>query len=255
MSAQNNQTTTQSSLNNNSTSENPAQKQLNLKILVFILILLLILIGFILGILFYKGNLVFNKEALSNIPSFGNNSTPSPSLQALQSTLSPTANPKLLKKQYFNNEFKFSFTLEEDEEVVECPNVENIHYNETREFTGWISKNHQDNANATKLPSGVDLECGSEGTREYFNIIKTNIDANEEDFIKRIGSPEFNYNEYEITKKPIIVSGLKGYRIDGKRSTTGPAPIPDTIDEILLYKNKFIYTFTSDYYFRNITIY
>ena len=136
---------------------------------------------------------------------------------------------------YVNDEYKFSFTYKRGENVVVCPNKSEGNDN----VAVWIGE-------------GQNAECATEGPYQSIYVSKKNNYVNSiDDHVRQL---QASGNDYTITKQPVSVSGVSGYRIIGSRDPSIPAPIPDNIDEYVFSKNGILYIIDQSYFNRNFQI-
>ncbi|MBP7768356.1 hypothetical protein KA082_00780 [Candidatus Woesebacteria bacterium] len=141
--------------------------------------------------------------------------------------------------RYTNSEYGISFLLQPGERVIACqPSPDALSLSLTTAPQDPLAD-----------PSS---ECATDSLDGMILISKKGVEpASVAVIVANLQSPE---NGYQITQSPIVIGTLEGVRITGTRDQTTPAPLPQSIDEVLLDTPNLFYTIPASYLERDLRI-
>lgn len=203
---------------------------------VLVAVLLLIIVG---AGAYYFGTQQSTK--MENYPTekMAETSTPVASATPITTT-TETPSSETSDNRYINQDFGISFTLEPGERVKECPNVNE--YNDNISLwvaTGSAPTDPRDECATDAMVGSILISKKSQGPQTIENYIE-----------QQKGS---GY-EYQITTEPITISGISGLRVKGDRGAAEPAPLPNTIDELVFEKDGVLYLIPATFLQRDVSL-
>lgn len=139
---------------------------------------------------------------------------------------------------YENTDFRFRFELEDGEQALTCPNVNEYNNNMSVEIIKGLYE-----------IDSPEFACAKEGPPEYIFASKKIYDTTYQENLKSV------LKDYNFISEPYTISGIKGFRYVGTILPDLAAPIPSSIDFVVVEKNGIYYQITADFYNRNVSIY
>ena len=139
--------------------------------------------------------------------------------------------------KYVNENFGFSFNLNQGEWVVVCPNLNEFNDN----IAVWITTDPREAKNQGSA-------CAREESgKELFTSRKANNLNSIEDYFTTLS------RDYNIEKEEITLLGVRGYKVTGTRNSSDPAPLPEKIKNLVFFNNGILYVIPSTLWSRNFS--